>query len=201
VRVVAIYNNGNSSLHFNRTVRTLDEAKGLKIRTAGPEEANLISILGAAPVAMAISQVAESLNRGVIDGTLNGFAANTTFKITPLLKAHYEAPFGIRTFFFSIRKNAYDALPAPARAAIDKHSGLATSKAFSETFEREGAQASADAKKDPARHVSTATGAELDALRLRFQPLHARWLEGHQDMRRKYDALHKLIADMRAGRS
>jgi TRAP-type C4-dicarboxylate transport system substrate-binding protein len=201
VKVVAIYNNGNSTLHLNKKIAKLEDVKGMKIRTAGPEEADLIVALGAAPVAMAISQVAESLNRGVIDGTLNGFAANTTFKITPLLKSHFEAPFGVRTFFFSIRKDAYDALPEAARKAIDKHSGLETSKAFANTFEREGAVARDEANKDPARNVIVATAQQQEALRKLFQPQHDRWIQGHADGKRKYDALQKILAEMRGGRN
>ena len=201
VKVVAIYNNGNSTMHFNRKIAKLEDVKGLKIRSAGPEEADLVAALGAAPVAMSISQVAESLNRGVIDGTLNGFAANTTFKITPLLKAHFEAPFGVRTFFFSIRKDAYDALPEAARKAIDKNSGVETSKKFANTFEREGDVARTDAKNDPNRTLLTANAQQQAELRKLFQPQHDRWIKEHQDGQRKYDALRKILAEMRGGRS
>jgi len=199
VKVVAIYNNGNSALHFNRRIQSLDDVKGLKIRTAGPEEAELLTILGAAPVAMAISQVAESLNRGVIDGTLNGWNANQTFRITPLIKSHFEAPFGVRTFFFSIRKDAYDALPEPARKAIDKHSGIETSKAFSAAFDRENGSTREAALNDKERNVISPPNAEIDVLRRRFQPLHDRWLQGHLDAKRAYEALHKYLGELRSG--
>jgi TRAP-type C4-dicarboxylate transport system substrate-binding protein len=201
VKVVAIYNNGNSSMHFNKKIAKLEDVKGLKIRSAGPEEADLIAALGAAPVAMSISQVAESLNRGVIDGTLNGFAANTTFKITPLLKAHFEAPFGVRTFFFSLRKDAYDALPEAARKAIDANSGIEMSKKFASVFEREGEVARTDAKNDPQRTLLAATPQQQDELRRMFRPQHERWIKEHQDGQRKYDALQKILAEMRGGRS
>ena len=199
VKVIAIYNNSNSALHFNKKIAKLDDMRGFKVRTAGPEEADLIVTLGAAPVSMAISQVAESLNRGVIDGTLNGWAANSTFKITPLIKSHYEAPFGVRTFFLSIRKTAYDALPEPARKAIDKHSGLETSRKFGASFDRDNAQTREDAVKDPARNVIAANAQEQDELRARFKPQHDRWIREQPGRAEKYKALQDILAALRRG--
>ena len=200
VKVVSIYNNGNSALHFNKRIEKLEDMKGFKIRTAGPEEADLIATLGGAPVAMAISQVAESLNRGVIDGTLNGWNANSTFKITPLIKSHYEAPFGVRTFFFSIRKDAYEALPEAARKAIDKNSGLETSKAFAASFDRENAKTRDEAAKDPDRNLISPPEAEIESLRVLFKPQHDKWLQGHASSKRAYERLHQMLAEIRAGR-
>jgi len=198
VKVVAIYNNGNSALHINRKIAKLEDLKGLKVRTAGPEEADLVKTLGAAPVAMAIGQVAESLHRGVIDGTLNGWSANSTFKITPLIKSHYEAPFGVRTFFLSIRKDAYDALPEAARKAIDNNSGLATSRAFSTSFDRENNVTREEALKDSARNVIVPSNAEMDGLRKTFRPQHEEWIKSRANGKRVYDALQKILAETRA---
>jgi TRAP-type C4-dicarboxylate transport system substrate-binding protein len=198
LKVVALYANGNSVLNLGRKIARIDDVKGLKIRTAGPEEAELIATLGAAPVAMAISQVAESLNRGVIDGTLNGWASNEAFKITPLLKSHYDAPFGVRSFIFAIRKEAYDALPEVARRSIDKHSGFETGRAFGAAFDREGAVSRDGAAKDPTRSLIAAEGAELEALRRRFLPQHERWIQTHDDGKRKYEALQKILVELRS---
>ncbi len=55
-------------LHSRKAVRTLDDLKGLKIRTAGAW-LEISKTLGAAPVTMPGAEVYTSLERGVIDAT------------------------------------------------------------------------------------------------------------------------------------
>lgn len=55
-------------LHSNRPVSTLEDLKGLKLRTAGAW-LEISSELGAAPVTMAAGDVYTSLERGTIDAT------------------------------------------------------------------------------------------------------------------------------------
>ena len=55
-------------LHSRKPVRTLDDLKGLKIRTAGAW-LEISKTLGAAPVTMPGAEVYTSLERGVIDAT------------------------------------------------------------------------------------------------------------------------------------
>ncbi|MEE8265387.1 MAG: TRAP transporter substrate-binding protein DctP [Acidiferrobacterales bacterium] len=55
-------------LHSRKPVRTLDDLKGLKIRTAGAW-LEISKTLGAAPVTMPGGEVYTSLERGVIDAT------------------------------------------------------------------------------------------------------------------------------------
>ena len=54
----------------NKKVRKPEDMKGLKIRVAGKVEAKVIQILGASPVTMPSAEVAQALQRGVVDGVL-----------------------------------------------------------------------------------------------------------------------------------
>jgi TRAP-type C4-dicarboxylate transport system substrate-binding protein len=51
-----------------------------------------------------------------------------TFKVHEVAKHHLNAALGSDAAMLIINKKAYDSLPAKAKAAIDKHSGLALSK-------------------------------------------------------------------------
>ena len=104
IYIASIHNNGNSLLHFSKKVETAADIKGLKIRASGPEEAAVIKAVGGVPVAMGITQIAESLNRGVIQGALSGWSPARSFRYLPLIKSHWVEPFGIRVFFLAINK-------------------------------------------------------------------------------------------------
>jgi TRAP-type C4-dicarboxylate transport system substrate-binding protein len=198
VYVAAVYSNDNGGMHFNSVLRSLDDVHGKKIRAAGPGEADVIQAVGGTPVSMAITQVAESLNRGVIDGTFNGWSALNTFRITPLIKTHVDMPFGVRAFFMAINKKVYDGLPATARKAIDKNSGLEFSKEHGTHWAAEGMEVRKESAKE--RIVLAPNKDELKVWSAKFTRFHDAWIkEADTAHRRKlYDATMDLLKALRA---
>lgn len=198
VYVAAVFNNGNSALHFSEPIRSAADIMGLKIRAAGPGEAAVIKALGGVPVGMSITQVAESLNRGVIQGTLNGWNANKTFRFDPLIRSDYDEPLGVRSFFLGFTKKVHDRLPAKAKRAIEKNSGLVMSRRMGRFFARNNEELRRKAMADPQRNVISHTAAEREErFRAVFKPFHDRWIETHEDGERKYKALQKILAELR----
>jgi TRAP-type C4-dicarboxylate transport system substrate-binding protein len=198
VYVAAIYSNGNSLLHFSKNVKAAADMKGLKIRAAGPEEAAVIKAVGGTPVAMSITQIAESLNRGVIQGALSGWSPAKSFRYLPLVKTHWEEPLGIRTFFLGINKKVYDGLPEKAKAAIDKNSGLIASRnagiGFDKSIKKMQKQAEADSKRDL---ITLSDGEKKKRYNALFKPFHEKWIKANPKGQQKYDALMEILADIR----
>jgi TRAP-type transport system periplasmic protein len=201
VYVAAIYSNGNSLFHLSTEVKTADDLKGLKIRASGPEESGVVRAVGAIPVGMSATQVAESLNRGVIQGALSGWAPAKTFRYIPLIKTHWEEPLGVRGFFLGINKKAYDRLPEKAKRAIDKNSGLELSRKIGGgAFGREAVELRKEAIEDPKRTLITLTEAEeTQRYQELFRSFHDDWIAKNPNGRQKYDALMHIIADIRKG--
>ena len=202
VYVAAVYNNGNSLLHFSKKLEKGDNIKGLKIRASGPEEAAVIKAMGGVPVGMSVTQVAESLNRGVIQGALSGWAAAKSFRFIPLVKTHYEEPMGVRTFFLGINKKVYDGLPEKAKQAIQKNSGLALSRRIGgEVYGVQMKRLRKQAIDDPKRNLIALSEAEKEKrFADLFKPFHDEWIKTHKDGQKKYDALMKTLAEIRKGR-
>ncbi|MDP6173162.1 MAG: TRAP transporter substrate-binding protein DctP, partial [Rhodospirillales bacterium] len=140
VHVAGIWTNDNGGMHFSKKLSKIEEIKGIKMRAAGPAEAAAIKVMGGVPVGMSITQVAQSLHRGVIQGTFNGWSALQSFKITPLITTHVDMPFGVRGFFFAVNKKVFDGLSGKIKAAIVKNSGMATSRKFGRMNEARGAR-------------------------------------------------------------
>jgi TRAP-type C4-dicarboxylate transport system substrate-binding protein len=201
VYVVALYNNGNSLLHFSKSIDSGEEIKGLKIRAAGPDEAAVVKAVGGVPVGMAITQVAESLNRGVIDGALSGWNAAQSFRFLPLIKTHYEEPLGVRTFFLGINKKVYDGLPEKAKQAIQKNTGLEISRRMGDVvYDQDNDRLRKKASADPKRKIITILGAEMGKrFNQIFKPFHEDWIKSTPDGQKKYDALMNILADIRKG--
>ena len=200
VHVLAVFTNDNSGMHFVEEIKSLDEIDGLKVRAAGPGEAAVIEAAGATPVAMGISQVAGSLNRHVIDGTLNGWSALETFRITPLIETHVDLPFGVRSFFIALNKEVFDALPEKARKAIDANSGYEFSMTFGRYWGKQGAELRKTLAKE--HTVLTPTDSEMPKWEAKFRHIQEAWIAEDKPRRQKlFDTAKRLLADFRGGGS
>lgn len=194
VHVLAIYANDNGGLHFNQKIESLEDMKGLKVRVPGPEQAAVVKTLGLVPVGMGTPQVAESLNRGVIQGTLTGWSAINIFRITPLITSHVDLPLGVRSFFIAMRKEVYEKLPRNAREAIDENRGLEFSLALGRYYEKDGL----DMRTNTAgRNVVTLSDAEQKKLSEQFKPFHDQWIAKTPDGEKKYKAIQEILASIR----
>ena len=198
VYAAAVYTNDNGGLHFKPRFSSVNDIKGKKIRAAGPAEAAVIRLMGGAPVSMGIPAVAESINRGVIAGLLSGWSALRTFRLEPLLSTHVAVPFGVRSFVIGVSKAKYDGLSATSRRAIDKNSGLSLSRTMGALNNANWVRVvkAAEAKN---KSIIRPKGELEKSLRKKFQALHNEWITKTPNGKVKYDAMKKILSDIRKG--
>lgn len=147
---------GNVMHCKDKAIRTLDDFKGLKIRTPNRTGSYMLEELGAIPVGMPVTQVAESLSKGVIDCAALPWEIAGTFKIHELTKFHTsldkDGRFGTAVIFVLMNKNVYEKLPKKGKAAIDANIGEASAKAAAQSW---------IAGELPARKAAKARGNEV----------------------------------------
>jgi len=85
VKVLYLHAHGPGILHSKKEVNRLEDLKGLKIRSYG-FNADMVSALGAVPVALPISGVYEALQKGVADATFVGSEALKGWKQAEVIK-------------------------------------------------------------------------------------------------------------------
>ncbi|MEX2453066.1 MAG: TRAP transporter substrate-binding protein [Rhodospirillaceae bacterium] len=200
VHPVTIYASDNNALHLSKPIRTLEEVKGMKIRTAGPQESDLIRLFGATPVGMGMPTVTESISRGVIDGTLQSWTGVRSFRVANVTKGHVEEPLGTLSFVIGMNKDAYMKLPQAVRESMDRHGGLGMAKRGGVGFDTTSEAYSAELKKDASRSFIAVEGAEAEKREAMFLPLHDEWKKSVADGAKKYKALTQILEDIRAGR-
>ena len=71
--------------HTKKLVRTLEDLKGMKIRTTGLG-AKIVTALGATPVAMPMGDTYDALSKGVVDGSTAPIASLEGFKWGEVVK-------------------------------------------------------------------------------------------------------------------
>ena len=107
----------------NKQIKTLDDLKGLRIRAPSVTVNKILVDIGAVPVNMPPVQVYESLEKGVIDGTVFAWDPIASYRLSEVLGYHSENVVSAVSFWFAMNERKYAALPADVREAIDSLSG------------------------------------------------------------------------------
>jgi len=85
VQVMYLHGAAPGFIMTKKSVNSIKEVKGLRIK-ANAENADIVVNLGASPVTMPVSDTYDSLQRGVIDGTLFPLEALQGYKIGEVVK-------------------------------------------------------------------------------------------------------------------
>lgn len=126
-----------NQLHTVKTaVLTVDDFKGLKIRSGSATETEGLKLLGANPIGMPISELSISLQKGVVDGAVTPYAALKSHKLIDIVKHITEINYNSALMCVLMNKKKWDQLPGFAQKAIDqvasREFGLKAAGAFDE---------------------------------------------------------------------
>ena len=124
VKVLYLHAHGPGLLHTNRPVATLDQLKGMKIRSTGLS-AKVVSSLGAVPVAMPQGSTYESLQKGVVEGTFGPIEVLKGWKQAEVIKSTTDCPeIGYTTAMFVVMNlKKWNALPKHIQKVFEDVSG------------------------------------------------------------------------------
>ncbi len=152
VHMLAMWVHGSGVFHTSRPVTAPGDLQGMKIRGGSRAVNDLLGLTGAEAIGMPVTAVAESLSRGVIDGTTIPWEVTSAVRVAELVDNHTEfegASLYTLTFSFAMNRDAYDALPPDLKAVIDRNSGHDFSVFAGQTQE---------AADDPARQFAVERG-------------------------------------------
>jgi TRAP-type C4-dicarboxylate transport system substrate-binding protein len=109
---------------------------GLNFRAPGPVMLSAVEALGAVPIGgITGPTVAESISRGLIDGTFTQWGAIETFRMGDVISHFNTAPLGATPMLVVMNRAKYESLSDTAKAAIDQFSGAAFSERFGRSFD------------------------------------------------------------------
>lgn len=130
LKPILVHVHAGNAIHLReKPVRSVDEVKGLKLRTPSRTGAWMIEAWGAEPVGMPVPALPEALSKGTVDGALVPFEIVLPLKLQELTKYSVEGDdgsrFGTSVFLYAMNKDRYQALPADLKKVIDANSGAA----------------------------------------------------------------------------
>jgi TRAP-type C4-dicarboxylate transport system substrate-binding protein len=175
--LVTAFTTGPFSAHMAKPARTLEEFRALKIRVAGAS-VPVAKALGWSVAVLPATEAYESIQRGVVDGTVFPWEAINSFRLNDLTKFHLEIPGGLLTSAFMIVGNtkAIDNLTPSNKAAFLKASGEAGSMLYGKYWDAADDKGRADAVAK-GHTIETIKPAELDRWRPLLQSATDEWLK------------------------
>ena len=124
--------------HFNTVktpIKSIDDLKGMKFRTASPHVTKALKVFGAVPVNMPVPETYTALERGVVEGTVLPWEGNFVFKLAELLKWSTEVDFYTMTMMVVMNKKKWDSLPDDVKKVIDETTGMVMSKECGKVYD------------------------------------------------------------------
>lgn len=141
VKPIGFFVHGPGVIHSrDKAIRTLGDLRGMKVRGSTRLATRLLATLGATPVGMPITGVAEGMSKGVID------AAMTSWEVVPAIRLQELSKFSLETdpkaagiftsvFIIAMNRAKYDAMPADLKRVFDANTGIVMSEFFGKVFE------------------------------------------------------------------
>ena len=120
-QVMYLHAHGPGVIHTRgAAVRTLENFKGLKIRSTGIS-AEVVTALGGTPVPMSMPDSYQSLQKGVVDGSFHPLESNKGWKLAEVVRHVTMArPVAYTTAFFVVmNKKKWDALAKEDQGTIE----------------------------------------------------------------------------------
>jgi TRAP-type C4-dicarboxylate transport system substrate-binding protein len=121
VQVMYLHGAAPGFIMTKKVVNSIKEVKGLRIK-ANAENADIVTNLGAAPVTMPVSDAYDSIQRGVIDGTLFPLEALQGYKIGEVVKTVIE-DYGLSymtSMYVIMNKEKWNSISPEDRKAIEQ---------------------------------------------------------------------------------
>jgi TRAP-type transport system periplasmic protein len=124
------------------------------------------------------------------------FNGMQTFKLHEVARLHLDVALGGDTSIVFMNKQSYDRLPPQAKAAIDKHSGLALSQRAGQATQAEWERAR-DNVKDT---VSTLAPDQERQWKAALEPLGKEWAQATPSGAKVLEAFRGEVAAIRGGK-
>ena len=197
VHVVGVFAAEPNSIFMKVKIDSLDDLKNKKIRSVGAIHAYWLQPFRASPQTMTATELNEALNRGTLDGVIQGWTGMRTFKTLPLVEQAYSVPTGTIPFLLLMNEKTWNGLSKKSQAAVMKHGGMAMAKSGGGAY-KELAESIHQAEVKAGRIVISQPNPErMKAFAKRSEQVHQWWIEKTEGGRAVYDAVRAALKDLR----
>lgn len=198
VKVLGLVTTASNVLHTRKPTPTLKELGGMKIRAAGGLQMGMIDSIGGAAVGnIRGPEIAESLSRNLLDGTLMDWIGIKEFRVDRLANYHVDYDFGRLATMVPINAEVWNKLPEPAKAAFLKHGGLAYAESGGKAFDEAVVKFRADYVKQGEHKASQFPAADVARIQKSFVKVVDDWKKADPSRDKLVETFRKAAAEVK----
>jgi TRAP-type transport system periplasmic protein len=180
VELLTIYSNAPGNIMTTKKqVNSIEDLKGLKLRSTGPYTTELLNRVGAIPILKSSNEAFEMLSTGVIDGSLAQRETTKNMNMIDLMGYGTLIPGGLFSAALGVIVNTdtWNRISAEDRAAIEEISHEKLALAMGTSFYNADADAEKTMRETPTLTLQVASDAFVAELKEAVAPLEAAWVE------------------------
>jgi len=166
-----------SEIHSKKQINSIEDFKGLKVRTPNATQSRFMSTLGAVIIPIPATQARDAVEKGVADAVTFPWQSLIIFGIDSLTPYHMDVPLGGNGFELLINKNAYNKLSANQKKIIDDHCTAEWSARFMDAWNKQEAGGKATLASKPGHVVYTISEKFRGDLLTAAEPGRKEWAE------------------------
>jgi len=182
VHLLAVWTHGPGQMFTKRPVSSINDVKGLKIRTGGGIAEAVANAIGASAFVKPAPESYELLNSGVADGVFFPFESIASFKLDTVLQQASVFPGGMYSsaFGFFMNEEKWNKLSQQDQAIIDKHSYEYAARSNGQSWDRADQVGIQALKKANVKIVAADPGFVAEVHK-RSQPIIEDWIKKASD--------------------
>lgn len=115
-----VFNRPSGVYDSEKPIKSLGDLKGRRYRAPTPTDVAMMKSLGALPIGMPATLMAENLQKGTIDGVVTDPMGILAFQLGGMVKYYTEMFVSAISFGLVINEATYNDLPSDLRALIDE---------------------------------------------------------------------------------
>lgn len=182
----------------DKQVKSIEDLKGMRIRSPSPETSEWLEALGATPVSMPMNENFEALERGVVDGTIAPWEAVKTWGLDEVLKYATVGNFYSTTMFVVMNEDEFNSLNDEDQTLLQDLTSEAMVKTTGETFDQFGKEAVEQAE-EKGIEIYELSDAELEKWSEFINPTIENWIENVEGKglpgQEVYDRARELVGE------
>jgi TRAP-type transport system periplasmic protein len=193
LRIIGAIYNSPTVVFTMKPVTTLDELKGMKIRTfASPMQVKPMELVGASPLPLALSEVVPALESGGLDGMLVGMPILTAFKYYDVGKNITDLRFAEIVSVTVVNEMWFQSQTDEVRKAIIEAGRAAEQSVF--PWGVENVARTYKIWTDNGGVINTLSDADQQKMDSEFQALAAELVDADPAVKEEYERMKALVA-------
>ena len=186
--------------HFAKIpAKPITDLKGMRMIVTQKSFGDVTEALGGAPLAVPISDIYTSLQRGVAEGTITQWTVYQPYKLIDVLNYHMDGNLGSAAGAFMMNKKRWDALPDDAKKVLDANSGEGESRALGHFWDTVADEMREQVRGTPGHKIDKLSPAVEKDWDARTKPLAAQWVKETPGGDKVLAAFRQYVAEAEKG--